>query len=422
MNSLKKQSEKLIYLLSTKNEQKLHYRKLFFSKKDMMKIFLYTMLVSAIAFVFLFFFILPKFADRRINRVANRPATVPSENAIELNKKLWIADLHCDALLWNRDLTKRYDYGHVDIPRLIENNVALQVFTVVTSAPFGINFESNKDKNNLVTVLTISQRLPMSTWTSLRARTLFQAQKLHEYERKSAGKFTIIKSKSNLREYIKRRENEPEITAGLLGIEGAHALEGETGNLIRFFDAGFRLLGLTHFFDTDIAGSAQGVKKGGLTEKGRTVIKLMEQLGMVIDLAHASEKTIDDVLDLATGPVMVSHTGVQSTCNRTRNLSDSHIKRIAQSGGIIGIAFFEEAICEVSVEAIVRAIKHVVDLVGIEHVALGSDWDGAIQTVFDTSGLIELTDALLQAGFSGSEIALIMGGNVQHMLLEILPE
>ncbi|MFQ5630638.1 MAG: dipeptidase, partial [bacterium] len=208
----------------------------------------------------------------------------------------------------------------------------------------------------------------------------------------------------------------------LLGIEGAHALEGEPGNLTHFFEAGFRLLGLTHFCDNEIAGSEQGMEKGGLTEKGRAVIKSMQQLGMVVDLAHASRQTIDDVLELATKPVMVSHTGVQGTCKSSRNLSDAQIKGIAQTGGVIGITYFEEALGALTMDAVVRAIKYSADLVGVEHVALGSDWDGAIQAAFDTTGLIELTDALLKAGFSGSEIALIMGGNVQRVLLDILPE
>ncbi|MFQ5629650.1 MAG: dipeptidase [bacterium] len=387
-----------------------------------MKIILYGVPVFILIIVAVFFFILPKFADRRLNRVANRPFVVPSQNAVELYKKLWIADLHCDALLWQRDLTQKHNHGHVDIPRLIENNVALQVFTVVTSVPWGINFEQNEDKNNMVTTISIAQRCPMTTWTSLRKRALFQGRKLHEHEKKAGGRFMIIKSKSDLRNYNKRRKSEQEIAAGLLGIEGAQALDGEAGTIITFFEEGFRLLGLAHFCDNEIAGSEQGIQKGGLTEKGKAVIKLMDPLGMVIDLAHASQKTVDDVLDIATKPVMVSHTGVQGTCMSSRNLSDAQIERVAKKGGIVGITYFEEALGEMSIDAVVSAIKYVCDLVGVEHVALGSDWDGAIEAALDTTGLIDLTDALLKAGFSGSEIALVMGGNVQRVLLEILPE
>lgn len=387
-----------------------------------MKIVLYGFIVFTLAIVAIFFFVLPKFADRRLNRVASRAFAAHSGNAAALYKKLWIADLHCDALLWQRDLTQKHNHGHVDIPRLIENNVALQVFTVVTSVPWGVNFEQNADKNNMVTAISIAQRCPMRTWTSLRERTLFQGRKLHEYERNSDGRFEIITSKSALRAYCKRREQDPKITAGLLGIEGAHALEGEAGNLIHFFEAGFRLLGLTHFCDNEFAGSEQGMQKGGLTEKGRTVIKLMQQLGMVIDLAHASQKTVEDVLDIAARPVMVSHTGVQGTCKSRRNLSDAQIKRVAKNGGLVGVTYFKEALGDLTIDAVVRAIKHACDLAGVEHVALGSDWDGAIVTVVGPAGLTELTDALLKAGFSGSEIALIMGGNVQRILMEVLPE
>ena len=302
-----------------------------------MKIVLYGFIVFTLAIVSAFFFVLPKFVDRRLNRVASRAFAAPSGSAIELYKKLWIADLHCDALLWQRDLTQKHKHGHVDIPRLIENNVALQVFTVVPSVPWGINFEQNADKHDMVTGISIAQRCPPRTWTSLRERTLYQGRKLHQYEGKSRGKFTIIETKSDLRDYNKRREQDSKITAGLLGIEGAHALEGEPGNLTHFFEAGFRLRGLTHFCDNEIAGSEQGMQKGGLTERGHAVIKAMQQLGMVIDLAHASQKTVADVLDIATSPVMVSHTGVQGTCKSRRNLSDAQIKRVAENGGRIGI-------------------------------------------------------------------------------------
>lgn len=369
-----------------------------------------------------FFILFPGFVDRRMNRIIPRAASAVSSRALELHQKLWIADLHCDALLWNRDLTQRHKQGIIDIPRLIDGNIALQVFTSVTMVPYGINFEKNEDKNDILTLLAIAQRWPMPTWTSRRARALYQARRLREYAARSNGQFTLITSRSDLRSYNRERERNPKMTAGLLGIEGAQALEGEPGNLIPLFDAGFRLLGLTHFCDNEMAGSAQGMQKGGLTVKGRQVVQLMQQLGMIIDLAHASEQTIDDVLALVEKSVMVSHTGVRGTCNRNRNLSDEHLRGVAATGGVIGIAFFEEALCETSVDAVVKAIEHTAQVAGIEHVALGSDWDGGIQAVIGPDGLVELTDALLRAGFSGSEIAMILGGNVQRMLLEVLPE
>jgi microsomal dipeptidase-like Zn-dependent dipeptidase len=148
----------------------------------------------------------------------------------------------------------------------------------------------------------------------------------------------------------------------------------------------------------------------------------MEEKMMIVDLAHASSRAIDDVLAIATRPLVVSHTGVKGTCNNTRNLSDEQVKRIAQTGGVIGIGFWETAVCGVDARAIAHAIRYAVNLAGVEHIGLGSDFDGAVRTPFDAANIIQLTDALLAEGFSENEIAMIMGGNVLRLLQERLPD
>ncbi|MNQ92253.1 Membrane dipeptidase [compost metagenome] len=170
-----------------------------------------------------------------------------------------------------------------------------------------------------------------------------------------------------------------------------------------------------------MGGSAHGLEKGGLTPFGRRVIARLEEKKMLVDLAHASRPLIDDVLGMAQRPVLVSHTGVAGTCPGPRNLSDDHIQRIAATGGVIGIGYWDTAVCDTSVKAIVKAIRYTADKVGVAHVALGSDFDGAVHTPFDTSGLAQLTQGLQDAGFSESDIAAIMGGNVRRLLLETLP-
>ena len=113
--------------------------------------------------------------------------------------------------------------------------------------------------------------------------------------------------------------------------------------------------------------------------------------------------------------------GVQGTCRGPRNLSDAHIKAIAATGGVIGIGYFEGAVCGPDVGHIVRAIRHTADIAGVKHVALGSDFDGAIKASFDTTGLVLLTQGLLEAGFSEADVAGIMGGNVLRLLQTQLP-
>ena len=189
----------------------------------------------------------------------------------------------------------------------------------------------------------------------------------------------------------------------------------------RLYEAGHRVMGLTHFFDNEVGGSAHGVTKGGLTEFGREVGTRPEQRRMIIDLAHASPRLMDAVLTVVRRPVIVSHTGVRGTCDNVRNLSDEQLRRVAANGGLVGIGYWEAAVCDVSVRGIVKAILHAVEVVGVEHVALGSDFDGATVTPFDTTGVPQIAEALLDAGLSAEQVAAIMGGNVFRLFGEQLP-
>ena len=370
-----------------------------------------------------FFFVVPAQLEKRLNVTLNPPPYLASERAVELHKKLLVADLHADSLLWSRDLLERGTRGHVDVPRLIEGNVALQSFTVVTKTPYvwKMNIERNDDKTDNITILAIAQRWPTATWSSLTERALYQARKLQYTAARSAGKFTLIRTSAELSSYLDRRIAEPHITAGFLGIEGAQALDGNLDNIDVLFDAGFRMMSPSHFFDTDIGGSAHGVEKGGLTDKGKEMVRRMEAKHMIVDLAHASAKTIDDVLALATRPVFVSHSGVKGTCDNQRNLSDEQLKGIARTGGVIGIGYWDTAVCGKDAKAIATAIRYTANLVGVDHVGLGSDFDGAVVEPFDTSGLVQITDALLAEGFTDEEIGKIMGRNVLRLLIENLP-
>ena len=392
-----------------------------YGKSEYMKKFLIVVVAILLLGLAAFFFILPGYLEKSMNVTLNPPPYSATERARELHQRLLVADLHSDSLLWDRDLLDRATRGHVDVPRLIEGNVALQAFTVVTKTPKGQNIESTDDTTDNITLLAVAQRWPISAWGSLKERALYQASRLNEAAARSGGRLVVIKTADDLARYLERRKSEQAITAGLLGIEGAHALDQDLANIDALFDAGFRMMAPTHFFDNDLAGSAHGVEKGGLTEKGREMVRRMEAKRMIVDLAHASGKTIEDVLAIATRPVVVSHTGVKGTCDNTRNLSDEQIRAIARTGGVIGIGYWDTAVCGQDAAAIARAIRHTANLVGVEHVALGSDYDGAIPAPFDTTGVVQITDALLAEGFSESDIEKIMGGNVIRLLLANLP-
>ena len=368
-----------------------------------------------------FFFFVADETDRRANTLIARTPPVVSDAARRLHRRLLVADLHADTLLWNRDLLARSPRGHVDVPRLLEGNVALQAFTVVTKTPRHLNIESNDDRTDNITLLAMAQHWPAATWFSLKERALHQARRLDEAAARSGGRLTVIRSPSDLEAYLRRRQGDPGLTAGFLGLEGAHALEGDLDNLDALFGAGFRMIGLVHFFDNEVGGSAHGVAKGGLTAAGRDLVRRLEDRRMLLDLAHASPLTIRDALAIARRPVVVSHTGVKGTCDNVRNLDDDALRGIARTGGLVGIGYWETAVCGIGGPAVARAIRHAAAVAGIDHVALGSDFDGAVAEPFDTTGLAEITDALLAEGFSEAEVEKVMGGNVFRLLQETLP-
>ncbi|MFQ5538500.1 MAG: dipeptidase [Gemmatimonadota bacterium] len=367
------------------------------------------------------FAVAPGMLGRSMNGLTGEDLVKPSPAARALHDSLRVVDLHSDALLWNRNLLRRGSWGHVDVPRLVEGHVAVQSFTTVTKVPQGINIEANSAESDLITLIAVLERWPMRTWGSLAERALYQASKLRAFADNSGGRLTVLRTRDDLSDYLRRRISEPDITAGFLGIEGAHALEGDPTNVERLYEAGFRMFGLTHFFDNEVGGSAHGLEKGGLTPFGAQVVDRAQELGILIDLAHASPALMDDVLDRVHVPVVVSHGGVKGTCDNRRNIDDGRLARIAAGGGVVGIGLWKTAICGRSPASWARAVHHAVDIMGVEHVSLGSDWDGAVSNVVDAAGTVYLTQALMDEGFTSDEIRKIMGENALRVLAEVLP-
>jgi len=364
----------------------------------------------------------PRVAGERMNPTLQPPPYQVSTRAQRLHATLFVSDLHADSLLWNRDLARQSTWGHVDVPRLIAGGVALQAFTVVTQVPYGQNIESNPGDRDELTLLVVAGRWPFATWGSRLQRALYQARLLHRYEVASRGQMFIIKTREDLETYVDLRQTNRAVTAGWLGIEGTQALDGSVASLDPLDKAGFRMISIAHFVDTEFGGSAHGAAKGGLTPMGRELVGQMEARHMLVDLAHASNQTIIDVVAIAKKPVIVSHTGVRGTCNNTRNLDDDSLRRIAGTGGVIGIGYWTTAVCGPDADAIARAIRYTVNLIGADAVALGSDFDGNISAPFDTTGVVLVTDALVRAGFSDVEIRKIMGENVLRVLRQSLPD
>lgn len=353
--------------------------------------------------------VLPR-VDAKLNSILPQEAAPLNAALREFHAAAFIADMHADSLLWGRDLTIHNPRGHVDLPRLAAGGIDLQVFGVVTQVPQKSNYRATRGDSDILPSLFLGSWRPPGSWFDPRRRGLVQARELHKLA--DQGRLTLVTRRADL--------DAPGLK-GLLGLEGMHAFGGDIAALEEFHAAGFRMLGLAHFFDNRVAGSAHGLERYGLTALGRELVPRIEALGMTLDLAHASPAAFDDTLRLASKPVVVSHTGVAGTCPGPRNLNDGQLRAVAANGGVIGIGFWKAAVCEVTLEGIVRAILYAVRVAGIDHVGLGSDFDGTVLTPFDATGLPQLTAALLAAGLSRGEVEKILGANVRRVLAANLP-
>lgn len=370
----------------------------------------------------LFLRLVPAMIDKSQNKVAPHAPYIISDRAEALHKTLIIGDLHADALLWKRNLAHEGDYGHVDFPKLRQGNIAIQVFPTVTKSPKGQNYEENTADTDNITLLAKIQLWPYRTWDSLSERALCQASRLHRYETRYPDEIKIIKTSDDLARVLATRAAGTPTLAALLSFEGAHALEGDINNIQRFYDAGFRLMELHHFFDNELGGSLHGQSKAGLTPLGRDMVKEMETRGIIIDVAHSSEAVVRDVLNLVERPIIVSHTGMKGQCDTPRNISDDLMREVAENGGLVGIGFWDGAICDISPAGIVSALRYAINKLGVDHVALGSDWDGTTTVSVDASEVSILTDTMLSKDFSEEEIRKVMGGNLANFLLKALPK
>jgi microsomal dipeptidase-like Zn-dependent dipeptidase len=359
--------------------------------------------------------------ERALNRVHRRGPYRASARAVELHRSMTVVDLHADSLLWGRDLRRRASYAHLDLPRLIDGGVALVGLATATQVPLGANMDRNEARPDLVTLLAVGQRWPRETWGSRLGRALHLALRLRAMAADSAGRLSLIETRHDLDAYLARRANDPSITAAFLAVEGAAALDDDLDAIDLLAAAGFRMLAPNHFLDTVFGGSAHGATKGGLTERGRELLSRAESARMLVDLAHASSATIDDVLALAARPLVASHTGVRTVVPGVRNLPDDQVRGIAATGGLVGIGFWPVASGGTDAAAIARSIAGAIGLAGVEHVAIGSDFDGAVATPFDASGMALLTEALLAEGLSDDDIAAVMGGNAVRLLAGSLP-
>jgi len=276
------------------------------------------MILISLSLLIPIFLALSSFTDRRLNRMLTyvHPRDISPE-VQQLHASLFIGDLHCDSLLWRRNLWKRFSHGHVDFPRLKEGNVALQMFTAVTKSPLGLNLVRNSNKSlDTISLLTAAQSLTdIGAIVSMKERALKQAAYLHYLAKEHPVELLVVKDRASLMSLIERRKKGEKIIGAMLGIEGLHCLEGKQSSLQDLWDAGYRMAAMTHFMDTELGGSAHGEEKHGITSFGELIADEMEAKGMVIDLSHSSLPLARALLARpSTIPMVYSHTGVYAVC------------------------------------------------------------------------------------------------------------
>lgn len=321
------------------------------------------------------------------------------EEIERFHRETWVVDGHCDtvSLLEKKEynFSQENDIGHVDLPRLQAGGVNVQVFALYQEPHFK----------------------PVGAMK----RTLVLLNKFTKEVGKNIEHITLVKSYQDIEEALQQGK-----VAALLSIEGGDALEGEAEVLDIFYALGVRALGLTWNNRNCLAdGVGENQTGGGLTSLGKDVVKMCSKKKMVIDLAHISSQGFLDTINLATGPVIASHANARKLCPHRRNLTDEQLKLIRDLDGLVGITFYPPFVREgqATMADLLNHFAYMADLIGTDHIGIGSDFDGIDQTLSpltDVSKMPLLTAGLMSKGFNREETAKILGLNFLRVLKQTL--
>jgi membrane dipeptidase len=330
----------------------------------------------------------------------------------ELHRGALVVDTHCDTLkcltpqftrrrdtMWadrsGIGMGERSELGHVDIPRLREGGVDCQVFAV----------SSERDRTPSYALRTALDMIDTFYSECERNGDAIQPVTTHDE--------------------IVRAVSEGKVAA-LLSIEGADVLEGRLSMLRTFYRLGVRIVGLVHSLRNLLADGVTDARTGGgLSELGAQAVEELDRLGVVIDVSHLSDAGFWDLMDLARGPVIASHSNSRSVCYHPRNLTDEMIRSLADRGGVMGMNFAPSFVHPTgpSVETLVDHLDHIVGLVGSDHVGLGSDFDGIGSTpegLEDVTKMPNITAELVRRGYSEEDIVKILGGNHLRLIKRVV--
>lgn len=241
---------------------------------------------------------------------------------------------------------------------------------------------------------------------------------IHRQEKINSERMGIAKTPQEIRQLKNAGKK-----AILLGVENGYAIGKDLNNIQRFKDLGVIYITLCHNGNNDICDSARGhAEWNGLSPFGKEVIKIMNREGLMIDLSHAAESTFYDALENSQYPIIASHSAARALCDHQRNLTDDQLKALAAQGGVVQLCLYKGFINieaeKASLSDAIRHIKHIVDLIGIDYVGIGSDFDGDGELIGcrSTNELINITTRLLKEGFTENEIAKIWSGNLLRVM------
>lgn len=320
------------------------------------------------------------------------------ERARQLHERYPVVDAHCDTILRlarGDHLGSRGSQGQVDLKRLKMAGVKLLFLSIFVERVY----------------------LP---WGGLRRALQLLDVFWREYEA-CDGEIFLVRGKEELAQV-----GSSDRVGILLTLEGGEALEEELAVLRQFYRLGVRGLGLTWNYRNALAGGVGEQRAPGLSDFGAAVVRELNRLGMVVDVAHLSERAFWEVLEISQGPVVASHANAYRLCPHPRNLKDDQLRALAARGGVVGVTFVPGFVDlhAPSVERLADHVEYLCSTAGVEAVGLGSDFDGTeepLPGLEDASALPNLTACLLARGFKEEEVGKILGGNWLRVLEELLP-
>jgi len=367
--------------------------------------------------------VLSRVVDRTLNRTALPGRLYASSAAIQLVKSAPAVDVLVGSALF-RDSFVRGGRGQVDLPRAESVGLKVIGLTVATSWPDIRGTLSRWHFRSLGLPRQVAgSRMEIAEWVIGR---------IERWCAESDGRLVIVRSRADLDECLA-----PGGPLGVvLGVQGAHVLQGELANVGRLRDLGVRMIALGHVMDNDAVGSGTGRRAKGLTSYGRELLAELEAQPLIVDLAHMSVAGIEDALPLLTRPFTLSHSGIRAPDAKaarrrrprlrrynaaTRNVPAEIVHEIGLRRGLFGVVLATQLLEGSTLADAAQMFERALELAGEENVCIGSDMDGALRTIVDVEGLPALADALLERGTLAGVVGGVLGGNAVRFLRASLP-